>query len=61
MADKQAGRIVQYGKPAFSTSPTPSGSKVPKVDVGAGSNAGGLRANPNDKALSGRRVPDWRT
>jgi hypothetical protein len=61
MADEQAGRIVPDGKPAFSTSSTPSGSKIPKVDIGVGGNAGGIRANPNDKAPSGRRVPDWRS
>jgi hypothetical protein len=64
---QQPGKQLGQGRLAFSTSQSPSGgSKVPRVDVARGADGsfvgsgGGIRPNPNDKPISGTRVPDWR-
>jgi hypothetical protein len=58
---KQPGRLVAGDGPRAVSSPsTPTGRKVPFVDVGVGSNAGGIKGSASSSSPSGLRVPDWR-
>jgi hypothetical protein len=56
---KTPGRAMLEGPRAFKSSATPSGRRVPFVDVASGG-AGGIRGSATSSAPSGRKVPDWR-
>lgn len=62
MAGKQQpGRQLGEGNLAFSKQSTPGGGrKVPYVDTGTGTNAGGIRGSVSSTAPSGSRVPSWK-
>ena len=58
---KLPGRVIGEGAKAFSSQSTPNGGRrVPFVDVGTGTNAGGVKGSASSTAPSGTRVPTWK-